>query len=228
MRIFRSLGNRHLDTNAELTRLREHMVSNQLEQRGIHDSRVLEAMRTVPRHRFVPLSCRDRAYDDRPLGIGRGQTISQPYMVALMTALLELSEGGHVLEIGTGSGYQTAVLAEIAERVDTVERVPELAAGAQALLEELGYENAHVHTGDGTVGYPEEAPYDGIIVTAAAPRVPPALKTQLRDGGRLVCPAGDRSTQRLVTLVRSGSDFAEQRGTGCVFVPLIGEEGWEE
>ena len=217
-----------MDLESHLARLREDMVSLQIERRGIREPEVLKAMRTVPRHRFVPASYCERAYDDRPLGIGKGQTISQPYMVALMTSLLESQARDHVLEIGTGSGYQAAVMGEIVERVDTVERIPELAGATRKLLEELGYTNIHVHAGDGTLGYPQQAPYDGIIVTAAAPRIPSAVKNQLRDGGRMVCPVGGRENQRLVTILRDGAHFKEREGTGCIFVPLIGEDGWDE
>ena len=204
------------------------MVEDQLRRRGISDPRVLEAMGKIPRHLFVPEDYRDSAYDDRPLPIGEGQTISQPYMVAIMTQSLELKGGERVLEIGTGSGYQAAVLAEVARELFTIERIPVLAERARKVLLELGYTNISFRTGDGSRGWPEEAPFDGIIVTAGAPEVPRSLKFQLREGGRLVIPTGPRYTQTLYKLTRRGDHFVEEDITGCVFVPLVGDFGWEE
>ena len=207
-------------------RARDRMVDKQIRSRGVKAPRVLDAMRAVPRHCFVPEGLIDSAYEDHPLNIGSGQTISQPYIVALMTELLNLQPGDRVLEIGTGSGYQTAVLATLAGVVTSVERLEELADAARGRLAGLGYDNVQVHRSDGTLGFPEEAPYDAIVVTAAAPHVPEALTEQLADGGRLVCPVGPRMTQRLVRIVRRGSVLEQNEGIGCVFVPLVGENGW--
>ena len=213
----------------EFAALREQMVVNQIERRGVKDPRVLEAMRTVPRQIFVPLESRGHAYADSPIQIGLGQTISQPYMVGLMTELLRVGPGDKVLEVGTGSGYQAAVLGELAAEVHTIDRYAELALSAEARLSGLGYTNIHVHTGDGTLGYPPEAHFDRIIVTAASPSVPPALKDQLVDGGRLVIPVGKRySSQVLEVYDRKGDVFSVLKHISVVFVPLIGEEGWEE
>jgi len=209
-------------------KMRRRMVATQIEFRGIRDEQVLEAMRTVPRHRFVPEGERSAAYEDQPLSIGQGQTISQPYMVALMTACLELTGGETVLEIGTGSGYQTAVLAEIAEKVYSIERHSALSEQAAMRLTKLGYDRCILKVGDGTVGWPEAAPFDGIIVTAGAPEVPEALREQLADGGRLVIPVGAEYHQTLYKIRRDGTRFVENEMTGCVFVPLIGEYGWEK
>ncbi|MCP4640454.1 MAG: protein-L-isoaspartate(D-aspartate) O-methyltransferase [bacterium] len=214
-------------TDEQLERARGRMVELQIMTRGIKDRRLLEALRIVPRHLFVPESARDRAYDDCPLEIGHGQTISQPYIVALMTELLEVADGDSVLEVGAGSGYQTAILAELAGRVTSIERVQELAALASDRMTEFGHSHVTVLSGDGTLGCAEQAPYDAIIVTAAGPTVPEALKAQLREGGRLVCPVGPRDSQRLVRLVRKGDEFEEQDSIRCVFVPLIGEQGWQ-
>ncbi len=205
---------------------RRRMVERQIAARGVRDDRVLEAMRRVPRHRFVPDDVVPQAYDDRPLPIGEGQTISQPYMVAIMTELLDLSPGDCVLEIGTGSGYQAAVLAELVRRVLTIERMTDLARSARERLEELGYDNVTVVTGDGTLGSPENAPFDAIVVTAGGPSVPQALESQLALRGRLVCPVGDRSLQRLLKITRTPEGFTTQESTRCVFVPLIGAQGW--
>ncbi|HIE52022.1 MAG TPA: protein-L-isoaspartate(D-aspartate) O-methyltransferase, partial [Armatimonadetes bacterium] len=176
---------------------REAMVERQIRARGVRDPRVLEAMRQVPRHKFVLPSLQAQAYQDTPLPIGLDQTISQPYMVALMTELLELKGPEKVLEVGTGSGYQAAILAELAEQVYTIERIPELAAAARQRLQELGYHNVTVRVGDGTLGWPEEAPFEAIIVTAGGQTVPPALKEQLAEGGRLVIPVGGYRMQDL-------------------------------
>ena len=205
---------------------REFMVRTQIEQRGIRDKLVLHAMRRVPRHAFIPERLRRQAYDDTPLSIGRGQTISQPYMVALMTDRLELAGTEHVLEIGTGSGYQTAILAELAADVVSVERVASLAERARKTLDEQGCENVRVEVGDGTLGWPDGAPYDRILVTAGAPEVPPSLKAQLAENGRLVIPVGQRYSQTLTVVTRHGDRFDEQADCACTFVRLIGQEGW--
>jgi protein-L-isoaspartate(D-aspartate) O-methyltransferase len=204
------------------------MVRAQIALRGVRDLRVLAAMRAVPRHRFVPGHMLGAAYRDSPLPIGQGQTISQPYIVALMTAELGLTGTERVLEIGTGSGYQAAILGELAAEVITVERLPALAEEARALLAELGYDNVHVKVGDGTLGWPDEAPYDAIIVTAAAPEVPAPLQAQLVDGGRLLAPVGPRWTQQLVRVRRVGDRFDDESLLGVAFVPLIGEHGWQD
>ena len=211
-------------------RLRERMVREQLAARGVNDPRVLRAFRTVPRSRFCPASTPlEEAYADHPLGIGQGQTISQPYIVALMTESLQLEQGNErVLEIGTGSGYQAAILSRLAGEVHSVERLPSLAHSAEAVLKELGYSNVCVHTGDGTLGWPEAAPYDAILVTAAAPEIPSALQEQLADGGILLAPVGGRGVQRMLKLRRRGKKIERSQGESCVFVPLIGECGWQE
>lgn len=206
---------------------RKNMVETQLRRRGIKDPLILEAMLKVPRHEFVPPEGIGAAYFDGPYPIGCGQTISQPYMVAIMTESLRLKRGERVLEIGTGSGYQAAVLAEIAGQVYTVERHAALAYRAEKVIRELGYGNVHVVVGDGTVGLEDKAPFDGIIVTAGAPSVPESLKRQLAEGGRLVIPVGGRWMQSLVRVTRRGDSFHEENLLGCVFVPLIGEEGWK-
>ena len=209
--------------------VREQMVRGQLRSRGIGDSRVLDAMSTVPREHFVPPSRRPRAYTDHALPISHGQTISQPYMVAVMTQALGLLGPERVLEVGTGSGYQCAVLAELCSEVWSVERVPELAEQATALLEDLGYANVHVCVADGSLGLPEEAPFDAILVTAGAPAVPAALLDQLHeDGARLVIPVGERDVQHVLRVTRSGTEFTTERMTACRFVPLVGAEGWDE
>ncbi len=209
-------------------RLREEMVSRQLEPRRIRDERVLAAFREVPRHLFAAGAGLREAYADHPLPIGEGQTISQPFMVALMTQCLRLSGGEKVLEIGTGSGYQAAILSRLAGKVYSVERVAALADRAGEIFRSLGYENISVRVGDGTRGWPEFAPYDAIIVTAGAPGVPPPLVEQLADGGRLAIPAGGGYSQRLLVLERRGEQIIERDEGGCVFVPLIGEYGWRE
>ena len=205
---------------------REKMVKNQLKTRGVKDALILDAMMKTPRHEFVPPEYISTAYDDCPLPIGFGQTISQPYMVAVMTEKLRLKGGEKILEIGTGSGYQTAVLAEIAGQVYTIERHAALAARAEAVLRELGYSNVRVLVGDGTIGLEKHAPFDGIIVTAGAPYVPQTLKKQLAKGGRLVIPVGGRYMQSLHRVTRKDDAFNDEELLGCVFVPLIGEEGW--
>jgi len=204
------------------------MVENQLIARGINDARVIRAFLKVPRHLFVPEGELEEAYDDHPLPIGDGQTISQPYMVALMTQCLELKGDERVLEVGTGSGYQTAILAELAREVYTIERIEGLAKRAKDVLTGLGYENIHYRVGDGTEGWEEFAPYDAIIVTAAAPKVPPPLIEQLAEGGRLVAPIGRRFGQELVRVRKEKGRLREEDICGCVFVPLIGKYGWRK
>lgn len=208
-------------------RERERMVEEQLRRRGILDTLVLEAMGKVPREQFVEEALRDRAYGDHPLPIGEGQTISQPYMVALMSDLLQLTGDEKVLEIGTGSGYQTAVLAELARQVCSVERVPVLAARARATLERLGYTNVSVRIANGTCGWPEEAPFDRILITAAGPAVPPPLFDQLAEAGRMVLPIGDAISQTLTVVEKVNGVMRTKSETGCVFVKLIGQYGWE-
>lgn len=212
----------------ELLRAQERMVREQISRRDVTDPRVLEAMRTVPRHLFVSPDLRHLAYADAPLPIGHHQTISQPYIVALMTQLLELDGDETVLEIGTGSGYQAAILSRLAKEVYTLERIPELAQSASERMKELGFLNVEVIEADGTNGLPEHAPYQGIIVTAAAPRVPSPLKTQLGEGGRLVIPVGARAGQILERWTRKGEDFSQDRIAPVAFVPLVGDHGWNE
>ncbi len=183
-------------------------------------------MAKVPRHLFVPEALWHQAYSDRPLPIGYGQTISQPYIVALMTEALELRGDERVLEVGTGSGYQAAILAELAKQVYSVERMPELAKRARRILDRLGYGNVLIRVGDGSKGWPERAPFDAIIVTAGAPKVPKALLQQLKIGGRMVIPVGDEQSQELLKIVRLKDGFQQEELGGCRFVKLIGEEGW--
>jgi protein-L-isoaspartate(D-aspartate) O-methyltransferase len=202
------------------------MVAEQLEARGIHDARVLEAMRKVPREVFTDADDRRRAYDDIPIKIGWGQTISQPYMVALICQEAAVRPGQRVLDVGTGSGYQAAVLAQLGGEVHTIERIPELAERAREKLRAAGYGNVTVHVGDGSLGLPEHGPYDAITVAAAAPEPPPTLYEQLVDGGRLVVPIGDRAVQRLEVVVRSPEGPAVVHSVPCRFVPLVGEEGY--
>jgi protein-L-isoaspartate(D-aspartate) O-methyltransferase len=206
---------------------RTRMVERQLRGRDIVDERVLETMEGVPRELFVPEELRDRAFDDAALPIGAGQTISQPYMVARIAEELGLDGDEKVLDVGTGSGYQAAVLAELADEVHTIERIPELAEQARANLAAAGYDNVVVHVGDGSRGLPEHAPYEAIAVAAAAPTFPQALYDQLRTGGRLVVPVGGRRGQRLEVVVRSPEGPAVIRSVPCRFVPLVGEEGFE-
>ena len=207
---------------------RHLMVTQQLRARDIRDDRVLEAMRAVPRDRFVPEALRARAYEDAALPIGSGQTISQPYMVAAICQALSLHGGEVVLDVGTGSGYQAAVLAELADEVHTIERVPELADGARRALAEAGYDRVHVHVGDGTLGVPDEAPFDAIAVAAAAPAIPESLYEQLAPFGRLVLPVGSRRGQELQLVVRSPEGPATIRSVPCRFVPLLGAEGFDD
>jgi protein-L-isoaspartate(D-aspartate) O-methyltransferase len=203
------------------------MVEEQLKARGISDQKVLAAMESVPRELFVPEEYRGSAYKDGPLPIGDGQTISQPYMVALMTQCLALTGNERVLEIGTGSGYQMAVLLGITPRVYSIERLPGLAQQARANLTSLGQGMLHIRVGDGTCGWPDEAPFDGIIVTAGAQEIPAALREQLAEGGRLVIPVGPRYSQTLYRITRRGNRYSEEEFTTCVFVPLIGQYGWK-
>lgn len=207
--------------------LREFMVRTQLVPRGIRDERVLDAMRKVPRHLFVDESMQYKAYDDMALSIGDGQTISQPYMVAVMTELLELRGNEKVLEIGTGSGYQAAILAELAKEVYSVERLPSLAARAEERLYAIGYRNVHIKVDDGTLGWAEKTPFDRIIITAGAPKVPEPLSEQLSENGILLAPVGDRFSQQLIKMTRGKDKLTEEFHTFCVFVPLIGKHGWE-
>ncbi|HEX7901325.1 MAG TPA: protein-L-isoaspartate(D-aspartate) O-methyltransferase [Planctomycetota bacterium] len=203
------------------------MVEEQIARRGVRDPRVLAAVGKVPRHLFVPAGLEARAYDDKPLGIGREQTISQPYMVALMSEALELRGGERVLEVGTGSGYQTAVLLELGADVLSVERVPELSAKARAALDAAGYgRRGRLTVGDGSSGVGTEAPFDRIIVTAGAPAVPPSLVEQLGDGGVMVIPVGGEDEQDLLRLRREDGRVTREKMCGCVFVKLLGAEGW--
>lgn len=212
---------------SEFERARKQMVKSQIVRRGLRDERLLAAFESVPRHMFVPEEYRYAAYDDSPLPIGFSQTISQPYIVALMTNLLKLKGDKRVLEIGTGSGYQAAILGMIAKEVHTVEFLPELATEADKILKELGFDNVHVHVGDGSLGWSEAAPYNGILVAAAAPQAPKALLNQLEDGGRLVLPVGARGMQNLEVWEREGNSFKSEVETAVAFVPLRGEEGWD-
>ncbi len=207
--------------------LRDFMVQTQLIPRGIHDERVLRAMRKVPRHLFVDESSRYKAYEDMALPINEGQTISQPYMVAVMTELLELKGTEKVLEVGTGSGYQAAILAELSKKVYTIERFEKLAQEAEEKFRALGYNNINVRTGDGTLGWTEEAPFDRIIITAGTPRVPDPLIQQLAQGGIIVGPVGERFSQQLVKVKKSAQGLSEEFHTVCVFVPLVGKYGWD-
>jgi protein-L-isoaspartate(D-aspartate) O-methyltransferase len=201
---------------------RQDMVARQLQRRDITDPRVLVAMGTVPRHRFVPAALASRAYGDYPLPIGEGQTISQPYIVALMTQWAEVAPGDKVLEVGTGSGYQAAVLSELTDQVFSIEILPELARRAAARLKELGYGRVRVRCGDGYQGWPEEAPFDAILVTAAAPRVPPALAAQLKEGGRLVIPLGPSGgAQTLMRYRKVKGNLVEEASLAVRFVPLV-------
>src|SRR5262245_32974059 len=207
---------------ADLGRARERMVVEQVESRGVRDPLTLAALRRVPRHLFVPPTVAAEAYADHPLPIGHGQTISQPYIVAFMTEALGLKGGEVVLEVGTGSGYQAAVLAEIASKVYSIEIVASLADEARQRLGALGYRTVEVRAGAGYQGWPDGAPFDGIIVTAAAPKVPDPLKAQLKEGGRLVIPVGDEA-QQLMVVTRQGSVYAERRVLPVRFVPMTGE-----
>jgi protein-L-isoaspartate(D-aspartate) O-methyltransferase len=210
----------------DLIEARAEMVATQIAARGIHDERVLQVMHDVPRHLFVPERLQADAYDDRPLPIGEGQTISQPYIVASMTASLAPEPHHRVLDIGTGSGYQAAILARLAAHVITIERHPPLALRAQGVLASLGIANVEIVVADGSEGYAPGAPYDRILVAAGAPAVPAALKHQLADGGRLIIPVGPSGFQRLTVIERKDETFTEREGEGCVFVPLVGRNAW--
>lgn len=205
---------------------RHRMVETQLRARGIVDPRVLDAFLAVPRELFVPAAAVHDAYRDSALGIGSGQTISQPYMVGLTCQLAAPKVTDRVLEVGAGSGYQAAILRELSAEVYTVERLPELVKRAQDNLARAGYTDVRVLEKDGTLGLPEHAPFDVIVVAAGAPRVPEALLEQLAEGGRLILPVGDRDLQRLTRFVRRGGAFEEEASTACVFVPLVGQQGW--
>lgn len=205
------------------------MVQEQVINRGITDQRLIDVLSRIPRHLFVQEAMAAQAYNDSPLPIGEKQTISQPYMVALMTELLELTSKDHVLEIGTGSGYQTAVLASLARRVWTVERIRPLAMQARKVLDSLHLLNVNIKIGDGTLGWPEEGLYDAIIVTAGAPAVPEQLAVQLSPGGRLVIPVGNENCQSLLRIRKDAEGILHQEsGINCRFVPLIGQDGWRE
>lgn len=214
------------DQQPNLRFQRDMMVELQIRQRGIRDPRVLAAMLAVPRHEFVPPDYLHEAYQDHPVPIGEGQTISQPYMVAQMTEALALTGTERVLEIGTGSGYQTAVLARLAREVYTVEKYASLARQAEERLRRLGVTKVTVVVDDGSQGYPPGAPYDGIVVTAGAPRVPPVLVEQLGDGGRLVIPVGDMHSQELLLVIKEGNRITQKTINYCRFVPLTGRYGW--
>ena len=211
-------GSREAERNA--------MVDRQIVARGVNDARVLAAMRAIPRHCFVPSKLHHHAYEDRPLRIGCGQTVSQPYMVAIMTELLDLAPEDRVLEIGTGSGYQTAILAALAKEVISIERHGALAESAADRLAELGCANVTVLCADGTLGYPDRAPYDAALVTAGSPDIPKPLKEQLAGGGVLVCPAGNRDVQTLIKITRHETGYHRSESIRCMFVPLVGQYGW--
>lgn len=204
------------------------MVQEQLVPRGISDERILETFRKVERHEFVPPELSRNAYEDHPLPIGEGQTISQPYMVAAMTQCLGLTGNEKVLEIGAGSGYQAAILADLAKEVYSVERIPLLAKKAESTLKRLGISNVKIKIGDGTLGWSEQAPYNSIIVTAAAPEIPDEYIAQLEPGGKLVIPVGGRFTQVLTRVEKNKDGIKTTEICGCVFVPLLGEKGWKE
>lgn len=207
---------------------RRTMVDEQLAARGIRDLRILNAFLEVPRHRFVEEYLKYKAYDDYPLSIGYGQTISQPYMVAIMTEALAPQPKDRILEIGTGSGYQAAVLSRLCSTVYSIERISALASRARKTLDDLGYFNIHIRIGDGTLGLLQDAPYDGIIVTAGAPHVPEALIEQLREDGRLLIPVGDQSIQDLKRYTKTREGVREESLGGCRFVKLIGKNGWTD
>lgn len=205
---------------------RHRMTEEQIRRRGLRDPRLVDAFEQVPRHLFIPLHSRDAAYEDGPLAIGYGQTISQPYIVALMTSLAELTGDERVLEVGTGSGYQAAILSRLAREVHSIERIPELAVQAARILRELRCDNVHLHQGDGSLGWPEAAPYEAIIVTAAAPAVPDPLVKQLAEGGRLVLPVEHHEGYQLLTLLTcQNGEIKEKPIAGVAFVPLRGQYG---
>jgi protein-L-isoaspartate(D-aspartate) O-methyltransferase len=207
---------------------RERMVENQLKKRGIRNAQLLEAFRKVPRHQFLPGNLRGEAYTDGPSSIGEGQTISQPYMTAIMTQSAEVVPGDRVLEIGTGSGYQSAILAELGAEVYTVERIPELFEQARETLGQLHYDKVHTRMGNGTLGWEAEAPFDIILITAGAPEIPGPLLEQLAMKGRLVIPLEEGYSQVLYVVRRSQKGFHQERGERCTFVPLMGQYGWKK
>lgn len=207
---------------------RERMVKNQLAPRGISDPRILGVMGKVPRHLFVEEALWAEAYNDHPLPIGHKQTISQPYIVALMTEALELTRKERTLEIGTGSGYQTAILAELSDKVYTVERIRPLLVKARSILDEMGYDNILFKAFDGTLGWKEHEPYDAIIVTAGAPKIPQPLFDQMAEGGRLIIPVGNKFSQELIKVTKKKGSFIEKNLGGCRFVDLVGVHGWNE
>lgn len=204
---------------------RRKMVEEQLEQRGITSRKVLDAMRKIERHRFVPEELRDKAYEDYPLPIGAGQTISQPYIVAFMTEALDIKPTDRILEIGTGSGYQAAILGELGKEVYTIEIVPSLSEKSESLLQSLGYKNVHVKMGDGYLGWPEQAPFDVVIVTCSPSHVPQALQEQLKEGGRMIIPVGERYTQELVLLKKKSGKLTRQSRMSVLFVPMMDSTG---
>jgi protein-L-isoaspartate(D-aspartate) O-methyltransferase len=210
----------------DFSRERDSMIEHHLRRRGIRDERVLLAMSRVPREWFVPPELRERSYADAAVAIGVGQTISQPYIVALTTQALQLSSGERILEIGTGSGYQTAILAELGAEVFTIERIPTLSLRARAILDARGYDRIHFKIGDGTLGWADEAPFDRVVVTAMAPELPPALFSQLREKGRMVIPIGTTEMQRLELIIKANGQPSTESLCGCLFVKLIGEQGW--
>jgi len=210
-----------------MARRRACMVEEQLRRRGIHDERLLSAMGKVPRERFIAPEFRSQAYADGPLPIGSGQTISQPLMVATMIEALHVQPSDRVLEVGTGTGYEAAILGELAAEVWTVERHAELANTARRVLQELGYHNVHVVEGDGSLGLPQQAPFDKILVAAGAPKPPPSLVEQLAEGGAMAVPAGNRVEQELQVIRRTSGALVTSRHVLCCFVPLLGAEGWE-
>lgn len=216
-----------MEEKLDFVKMRRMMVERQIISRGIRDKKVIDAFLKVPREKFVPEHMKEYAYEDGPLSIGKGQTISQPYIVALMTEALCLEGKEKVLEIGTGSGYQAAILAEIGCDVYSVERIPELAISAKKTLKELGY-NVKIKIGDGTLGWMEFAPYDRVIVTAAGPDIPPSLYAQLKDGGYLIMPVGDRYFQDLILVKKTANRMEKKNFGGCQFVLLKGKEGWKD
>ena len=215
------------DNSRRYQRLRQAMVKNQIEARGVRDPKVLDAMASVPRHAFVSEGLIDQAYNDHPLPIGEQQTISQPYIVSLMTEALQVNTDDRVLEIGTGSGYQAAVLAEIAYRVYTIERNRKLYERARRILENLEYYNVVCRYGDGTLGWKEESPFDAIIVTAGAPEIPKPLIDQLAEGGRMIIPVGSSFSQTLIKIYRDQQGIHQTELGGCRFVKLVGQRGWK-
>lgn len=217
-----------MNGNDPFLKARLEMVRNQIQARGIHDNRVLEAFRNTPRHLFIPPDYIEASYEDHPLPIGSGQTISQPYIVALMTEQLSLTGKEKVLEIGTGSGYQAAILAQLAAEVHSVERFDTLAQNAKSVLAALQLSNVHIHVGDGSLGWPDEAPFDRILITAAAPKIPLELLEQLDEDGRLIGPVGSRYRQMLELWTRQPAGFEKEEILPVVFVPLLGKHGWQD